>query len=557
MTSLTRIDAEGSDEQYPLEADCVVLGRHPDCEIQLDYGAISRQHAQIVHEGDQYFVEDMGSRNGTLVNDQAISGRRQLLDGDLLTICDLTFRFSRDQQPAGASWGAMPNEESSRAVLVDDGASSRVMSKLEMTSDGSQIQLEANPQAKLQAVLEISRDLSRTLSLDEVLPKMLDSLFKIFFQADRGFIVLKNEANGVLIPKAVKFRRADHDDTVRISRTIVNEVIDRREAILSADATSDERFQLSQSIADFSIRSMMCAPLMDSESNVLGVIQIDTLNQKRRFTEDDLAVLAGVAAPAGMAIENAQLHDDVLRQQALERDLEMAHRVQQGLLPAGAPEFPGYRFFDFYEPAKHVGGDSYDYIPLPDGRLAVVLADVSGKGVSAALLMAKLTAESRYCLASERDPAAAIQRLNRTFSGSGWEDRFVTLVLAVLDPASDEIQVVNAGHLPPLIRHGEKVEMPGEESAGLPLGVDSDYPYESFSVTLAKGDYAALYTDGFSEAMNDQGELYGLDRLQKRFADEVPDAEELGRHLLDDVEQFVTGHPQSDDMCLVCIGRSA
>lgn len=557
MASLTRIDDEGSNERYSLDEDCMVLGRHPDCQIQLDFGAISRQHAQVVREGNRFFVEDLGSRNGTLVNDEQVNGRRHLLDGDRLKICDISFQFVSEEKLSEPSWGSVPGDESSRAVLVDGTASSRVMSKVEMTSDGSNLQLEANPQAKLQAVLEISRDLSRTLSLDEVLPKMLDSLFKIFFQADRGFIVLKNDANGALIPKAVKFRRPDHDDTIRISRTIVNEVMEGREAILSADAASDERFQMSQSIADFSIRSMMCAPLMDSEGTVLGVIQIDTLNQKRRFTEDDLAVLAGVAAPAGMAIENAQLHDDVLRQQALERDLEMAHRVQQGLLPSEPPELSGYRFFDFYEPARHVGGDSYDYVPLPDGRLAVILADVSGKGVAAALLMAKLTAESRYCLASERDPAAAIQRLNRTFSGPGWEDRFVTLLLAVLDPASDEMQVVNAGHLPPLVRHGDSVEMPGEEFAGLPLGVVPDYPYEAFSVTLGPGDYAAFYTDGFSEAMNAGGELYGLERMKERFADDEPDAAELGGHLLEDVEQFVSGHPQSDDMCLVCIGRNA
>ncbi|REJ65084.1 MAG: FHA domain-containing protein [Planctomycetota bacterium] len=557
MARLIRIDDDG-DEQHRLEEDRIVLGRHPDCQIQLDHGSVSRQHAQIVREADQFFVEDLGSRNGTLVNEQVISGRRQLLDGDELKICDVAFRFAGGDPQAGqeATWTGLASDESSRAVMVDDQSGSRIMSKLEMTSDGSYLQLEANPQAKLQAVLDISRDLSRTLSLDEVLPKMLDSLFKIFIQADRGFIVLKNEENGALVPKAVKFRRPEQDDTIRISRTIVNEVIGRREAILSADAASDERFQMSQSIADYSIRSMMCAPLMDSDGSVLGVIQIDTLNQKSRFNQEDLAVLAGVAAPAGMAVENAQLHDDRLRQQAVERDLEMAHRVQQGLLPAAPPEVPGYRFFDFYDPAKHVGGDFYDYIFLPGGKVAVVLADVSGKGVSAALLMAKLSAEARYCLASESEPAAAIRRLNKTFSGSGWEDRFVTLVLVVLDPAAGRLQVVNAGHLPPLVRHGGDVQMPGEEFAGLPLGVVTDYEYESFPMELAEGDCIAMFTDGFSEAMNADGELYGLDRLKARFADELPDAEALGRHLLDEVEQFVAGQPQSDDMCLVCFGRA-
>ena len=144
-------------------------------------------------------------------------------------------------------------------------------------------------------------------------------------------------------------------------------------------------------------------------------------------------MLASVASQAAIAVDNAQLHENALKQQAVERDLELAHKVQRGLLPARPPQLAGYHFFDFYEPANQVGGDYYDYIELPGGRLAVVLADVSGKGVSAALLMAKLSGEVRYCLASEPTPAAAMNRINASFSRSGWDDRFVTFVLAVLD----------------------------------------------------------------------------------------------------------------------------
>jgi sigma-B regulation protein RsbU (phosphoserine phosphatase) len=217
----------------------------------------------------------------------------------------------------------------------------------------------------------------------------------------------------------------------------------------------------------------------------------------------------------------------------------------------------GYHFFDFYEPANQVGGDYYDYVELPNNRLAVVLGDVSGKGVSAALLMAKLSGEVRYCLASEPDPAAAMSRINASFSRSGWQDRFVTFVLAVLDANSHELTLVNAGHMAPLLRHGKgNVEPIGGDQTGLPLGVDADFEYQSHTRRVAPGDFLALFTDGISEAMNGAGELYGLDRLRDRLAVDVAPAAELGRMILDDVRRFVGSQPQSDDMCLACFGRA-
>ncbi|MCE9545700.1 MAG: SpoIIE family protein phosphatase [Planctomycetia bacterium] len=569
MANLQLINGSEAGRSYPLGDEKAVLGRHPDCEIVLDSGAVSRQHARVSHEEGQYFIEDLHSRNGTFVNDQPIDGRRALVNGDRLRICDLVFAFQSDVRPpvpfgpAGPFGQApafgQPVDESSFAVVVDDEdhvKSSTFLSKLELTNDSSRMRFEVNPLAKLQALLEITRNLSRSLSIDAVLPKVLDSLFKIFPQADRGFIVMRVPQTGLLVPKAVKFRRPDQGDTIRVSRTIVDQVMQSREAVLSADAASDARFQMSQSIADFRIRSMMCAPLIDSEQTALGVIQIDTLDQRSRFTEDDLEVLAGVAAPAGIAIENAQLHERSLKQQAVQLDLQMAHRVQQGLLPAAPPEVPGYRFFDFYTPANEVGGDFYDYVELPGGRLAVVLADVSGKGVSAALLMAKLSAETRYCLASEADPANAMNRLNASFIHAGWEDRFVTLVVAVLEPATGIMKVFNAGHPSPLMRRSagivEEIEV---EQAGLPIGVDPDHRYKPCEVRLAPGEAIALFTDGFSEAMNREGQLYGIERLRQRLSEPVADVGTLGPRVLSDVKQFVNGRAQSDDMCLICVAR--
>ena len=156
-----------------------------------------------------------------------------------------------------------------------------------------------------------------------------------------------------------------------------------KEAILSADAATDARFDMAESIVDFHIRSMMCAPLVDRDGQSLGVIQIDTLDPRNRFQQDDLDVLVSVACQAAFAVENAQLHEAAMRDQALRRELAMAHEVQRGFLPSAAPRIPEYEFFEFYEPANQLGGDYYDYIELPGGRLAVVVADVSGKGISA------------------------------------------------------------------------------------------------------------------------------------------------------------------------------
>ncbi len=176
--------------------------------------------------------------------------------------------------------------------------------------------------------------MAQTLSVEDILPKLLDSLFKIFVQADRGFVVMRPKPDGPLAVVADKSRRAGDEERMRISRTIVEEAMKSRKAILSADAASDERFGMAQSIADFSIRSMICAPMIGNDGEPLGVIQIDTLNQQARFTDEDLEVLASVASQAAVSIDNAKMHEQVLAQRALQRDLELARRMQRTLLPS-------------------------------------------------------------------------------------------------------------------------------------------------------------------------------------------------------------------------------
>ncbi|HEX3869840.1 MAG TPA: SpoIIE family protein phosphatase [Pirellulales bacterium] len=559
MPQLLIIRGNNLGQEYPLDRDRFVVGRHPECDIVIDVGAVSREHAQIVRVNKEWFVEDLKSRNGTFLNGRQVVGRQRLKDNDQVKICDVLFRF--DQQD-GAALPPQATPQSSinvsdSAILVDDAVrTTTIMSSVDTSR--TNLQIGVRPEVKLKALLEITRNLGSAIALDQVLPKTLDSLFKIFIQADRGFVVLWDSDRKNLVPKAVKHRKVDAEDTIRISRTVVQQVMDSKEAVLSADAATDERFDMSRSIADFRIRSMMCAPLLSSSGEAMGVIQIDTLDQRSRFQQEDLDVLASVACQAAVAVENAQLHEEALERQGMERDLDLAHKVQQGILPSAPPKVAGYEFFDYYGPAKQVGGDYFDYVSLPNSRLAVVLADVSGKGVSAALLMAKLSSEARYCLVSEADPASAMNRLNAIFGRGGWEDRFVTTVMAVIDLVNHTVTLANAGHMAPLLRRKNgKVEDIGDETAGVPLGVDSDYCYGQSQCTLKPGDLMVVYTDGVSEAMGDKGALFGLERIRAQVAGASSTPATVGARVLDDVRRFVGAHTQSDDMCLICFGRPA
>ena len=205
-------------------------------------------------------------------------------------------------------------------------------------------------------------------------------------------------------------------------------------------------------------------------------------------------MLASVASQAAFAVENANFTKPRCEQQ-FEYDLQLAHKVQQGFLPSAPPRLEGYDFFDFYEPANQVGGDYFDYVSLPGGRLAMILADVSGKGISAALLTAKLSSEARYCLASEPTPAAALSRLNAAFSASGWEDRFVTIIIAVLDRIRIRCASSTAGICAILRSMDGKIEEVGADAAGVPIGVDHEYVYKQFVLELRPGDSLTLFTD--------------------------------------------------------------
>jgi serine phosphatase RsbU (regulator of sigma subunit) len=525
MTAVLRELTGGREHQ--LRGKVTTIGRDPGCDVVVRTDQTSYRHAIIVQAGGGYYLEDLESVNGVFVNGRRVAGRAPLRPGDRIEMPGLAAVFhSASPTPA-------PSDTLATVAMAGGG------------------RLEVKPEVKLRAVLEISHHLSTALDLKDVLPKILECLFAVFPQADRGFILLHDPASGQMVPRAVRARHSPDADTPAISRNVIKQVVSTGRAVLSSDAAADARFDPNQSIRRFNIRSIMCAPLLGSTNDVLGVIQLDTEEVRTPFREDDLEVLASATTQAAHAVELARLHQE-------RRDLEAATQIQKSFLPASRPQVPGLHFFDYYAAARRIGGDYYDYVPLPGDRLAVALGDVSGKGVAAALLMARLSAAARFSLAAEPDAPAAMRRLNAELMQSGADGRFVTFVAMIIDLKTYGVTLVNAGHMPPLRRRAGRadVEEVGDAIVGLPLGV-MDRPYEQMTFPLETGDVFLLYTDGVTEARNPRNDQYGLDRLRKVMASGLAGPEALGAAVLADVRCFAAGRPQNDDVTIVCFGRDA
>lgn len=544
-------------ERFELNADVITIGRHPECDIVVDAGAVSRYHAKVFRRNADFAVEDAGSRNGTYLNGQLLTSRQTLQEGDRVRISDVELVFHMEETPEFARPGSEMTFDGSSfgIVMVDDQDTKSVGSKVEFQASESGLKISATAEAKLAALTKINRNLTGALALDDVLPKILESLFEIFPAADRGFVVMENP-EGVLVPRWVKLRyQRDETETVRISRTIIRNAMRSGEAVLSFDAMDDSRFNSSESIADFSIRSLICAPLHNEEGSPTGALQIDSTRGRGQFREDDVDLLAGVAAQASALINNARLHERALRQREVEQDLKLATEVQQAFLPQRPPDAEGFRVRSFYRAANHIGGDYFDYIPLPDGRVAILVADVVGHGVAAAMYMAKLSAEARFCLASERDWGRAVEQLNDRMSRLHVE-RFVTLLLMVIDSSEETVAVVNAGHMAPIVRRQADgtLDEPGSDCSGLPIAIDEGMRYESVTFPFLPGDVALLFTDGLNEAMNAADEEFGIERIRELVA-AGGDAEEIHERIVRAVFAHVGPAPQVDDMCLVVIER--
>jgi serine phosphatase RsbU (regulator of sigma subunit) len=565
---------DGQATACPITVDETVIGRHPECQLHINSNMVSRKHARVLRSGEDFVLEDMGSGNGTWVNGKKIEGPTELKHDDRIKLGPILLRFENPQAakpaapPAAAPAARAAQPAASLGTIDDLGGKVDVATEEEDTATvtGQAIQamgfgrLEVRPESKLRGVLEISRSLAGTTDLEALLPKILETLFNIFPHADRSAILFKDDATGKMIPKAVKHRREGDDESVKISRTILRAVLEQKAGILSADATQDARFEASESISNLTIRSMMCVPMLSLAGEPMGVIHIDTQNPFNQFKDEDLDLLVAVAGQAAMSYESAKLLVTALEKQKQDREMGIAMGVQRALLPEELPQPEHWEFFASYDSAQAVGGDYFDCMYLPDGkRLCFAFGDVAGKGVPASLVMSRISSVVANVMAFVDDVSDAVYRINNQMCSKAVEGRFVTFVLGIIDPETGTMSLVNAGHMPIMIRKVDgSIEEFGEEAVGVPLGVMEDYPFQAVTRTIAPGETCVLYTDGVSEAMNPASELYGVDRLKQLVQSSMAGkAEELGKTILADVRKHAAGRAQNDDITIMVFGRHA
>jgi len=533
------LEGEDAGREFDLAGEQVIVGRDRECHVAVSGTRVSRRHARLTRQGRGYAIEDLGSRNHTYVNGDEVRGTVPLRDGDQIKVGEVLLAY-RSSLP--------------QAVELAD-QSANVLSTLNVRA-GAVLVRKANAEAKLRAMLRITEALGRTLDLDALMPTVLDGLFESFPQADRGLVLLCEGEQ--LVPKAVKHRRGD-SESIAYSRTIVREAMTKQQAILSEDVVVDSRFPSTRSIEDGQMRSVMCVPLLSQTSGALGVIQLDNRNPHRRFDADDMQLFAAVASQASVAVECARLHKEMVKQAKLEREIGIAREVQRNFLPKATPKLEGYGFWAYYLAAGKVGGDFYDFVRLPNGSLAVLLGDVAGKGVPAALMMAKASTVCQVALLNHPDRLAdALGMINDEICDVSVRSSFITLVLCLIDPQTHEITMGNAGHMSPIFRRRDgTIEEPADDNVrGYPLGIERGYRYRTDRTVLGPGESVVLYSDGISEAMDSRGELYSAERIHAQVAGMAhAEPASLGEALIEDVRRHLGDCDQNDDITLVVFGR--
>ncbi len=530
---------------YKVDREVMIIGRSPECDLVLEPKSVSRRHAALVHRNGEYLLKDIGSTRGTYVNGLRLTQPVVLKNGNIVQIGEVQLSFK------------------AQAVQIEEGDQdqSTVFASIDMTTPSDRFLPVVKPEVKLRAMNRISQAFGSTLVLSEILEKVLTTLFEIFPSAERGFVLLKDRDRGTLAPEAIHTRSGPAGD-LKISKSILKRVLQNGQAVLSKDLSSEFP---SDSVSDSQIRSLMCVPILDQSQQPIGIVQIDTKDGRGRFDQEDLDLLVSVANQISVAVQNAQLHRDSLKQHELERELQFARQVMQALLPERPASVPGYEFWDCYEPARHVGGDYYGFIPLHDSlqdstapvrRWVIAVGDVVGKGLPAALLTAKLSAEIRLFVQGETDPARVVARLNHQLCENGVLDMYITFLLAMLDITNHRLLVCNAGHPCPLIRRQEgRIEEFGKEESGLPLAIQGDWTYETSETTLESGDVVIFYTDGVTDAFNPQNERFGDAGLRAMLAKAPAGTTAAGEMLVQQVRNHAAGRTQFDDITMVAFGR--
>jgi serine phosphatase RsbU (regulator of sigma subunit) len=551
-------------DRFPLGRLRITLGRSARNDLCIPDPFASRVHAEVRREGEEYFLQDLGSANGTLYNGGAVDGTVPLTAGGRIQIGETEIVF--DDGTYHSSMGATMITDNSSTSLPEAtialASGDRTTSGLLEAIEGARSKPDISEVARVARegdLLALISKVGVTLLSSSTLEQTLEQIVSLVFEAvpaDRCLLMMRDEHSEDMKVAVARLRdRVGAIGEIRVSRNVMDEVVIRGKSVLTSDAQHDPRFA-SGTVVLQGVRSVLAVPLGVSEK-VFGIIYADSPIAEGRFTEDHLKVLTTLASVAAIRVENARLVEARFQQERLERELQLAMEIQQRFQPTAPPVVTGYEFQGISFPCYEIGGDYYDFIQREDGRLVIALGDVSGKGTAAALLMSSLHASIHAQTGSHDSLVETISAVNRYLADNIPSNRFVTLFYAELDPESGALSFLNAGHNPPLIVHAAgTVEQLA--SGGLPLGIKANAEYREGRTTLQRGDVLVIYSDGVTEASSPSGEEFGPTRLYEVVSRNVDSSAAGIRDRIESaLTKFSQGTQAADDITLVIVKRQA
>ncbi|MDQ3490962.1 MAG: SpoIIE family protein phosphatase [Acidobacteriota bacterium] len=550
MPQLIFKNTDRSAEKVPLSRLRTTIGRSARSDVCIPDAFASRLHAEVRQEGDGFWLQDLGSANGTRYDGAPVKALIPLISGGEIQIGETTLVFD-DEKLNILSGSTLIADHTS---ALDPSQTISFQSKKIPTTELLKGQFSSRTEL-LGLISKVGVALLSARGLDETLNQVASLVFEAV-PAERCVIMLRDEDNeGGMKIRVARVRGKDETiEEVRISRTVMDEVLKNGKSVLTADAQHDPRFA-SQTMVLSGVRSVLAVPLSVDERNIFGLIYADSPTYEATFSEEHLNILTTLASVASIRVENATLLEERIERERMEHELELATEIQQRFQPAGPPIVEGYEFQGISFSCYEIGGDYYDFIERHDGRMLIALGDVSGKGTAAALLMSSLHAAIHAQVSAKSSLDETISSVNQYLADNTPANRFVTLFAAELDPKNGALRYINAGHNPPLIGRvdGTIVQL---SSGGFPLGIMPGAEFEVGETHLNPGESLVVYSDGVSEANNIRDEEFGLDRLAEVVRNNLK-ASAAG--MRDKVESalsaFTMTAPANDDITLVIVKR--
>ena len=543
--------AESEPFDHELVGDALDIGRSTHCDITIADRFLSRRHARLTRNGDNWQIDDLGSRNGTFINGRRIDQPATIKVGDSIALSASVINVE-PLLSAGS-----PSDQPSDSPTTDRLLRSAV-EVLRRTgtppppSDASDPDFLGRYAARLALLNEVHQAMARSVSLDELLELILDHIFAQL-RPERAEVFMRCDEGGYT---CVASRSAPRTSLRSLySENLFSEVVGKTMAALVTDARSDHRFAQAESLVAAGVRSLLAAPLYASDA-ALGLIVLGSNAAVRQFSEEDLELLVTLSSVAALRIHNLALSQEAAERHRLERELTIARNLQVALIPERLPHVGGYSLFGATKPSRGVSGDYYQLVERAGGdEFVLALADVSGKGISAALLTGYLEAVSSVPIEDGDPPHEIFNRVSRKLHDRTPPNRFATMFLGVLAPSTASVHFASAGHAPAcLIRSSGVVEWLG--STGLPLGLMPDNEYTLGRTTLEIGDTLVVYSDGYTEAENPEGEEFGQDRLAEVCLGHLAlEPEALANEVDRALESHAAGRPFADDRTIVVVRR--